>query len=83
MDKESAAVVNLIVTAIRILVTIYCVRKAGELNRSKWGWGIFGFFLPPVGIIWIQFMKPITRWEQNPTINTIEDSGQTVNKEEE
>lgn len=48
---------------LRIGITIYCVNKAGQLNRSQAGWGIFGFFLPLIAVIWIQFMKPKMLWE--------------------
>lgn len=55
--------INIILLVVRIFVTVYCVNKAGELNRNKGGWGIFGFFFPIVAIIWIQFMKPKVDWE--------------------
>jgi len=42
----------------RIVITVYCVNKAGKLNRSKFGWGVFAFILPLIALIWIQFMKP-------------------------
>jgi hypothetical protein len=58
MDQSSYAGLQIILFIVRIFITIYCVNKAGELNRSKGGWGVFGFFLPIVAIIWIQFMKP-------------------------
>jgi hypothetical protein len=64
MDS-GAAVLNLIFIVLRIMITIYCVNKAGRLNRSEGGWGLFGFFLPIVAIIWIQFMKPIIDWEEH------------------
>ena len=59
MDKEAGyrAMIQMIDSIFRIGVTIYCVNKAGNLNRSKWGWGLFGLFLPIVAVIWIQFMK--------------------------
>lgn len=44
---------------IRIVITVYCVNKAGKLTRNKGGWGFFGFFLPIIALIWIQFMKPM------------------------
>ncbi|MAZ72340.1 MAG: hypothetical protein CMC70_04250 [Flavobacteriaceae bacterium] len=56
-------VITLIFLALRIGITIYCVNKAGELNRSKGGWGIFGFLLPIIALIWIQFMKPKIVWD--------------------
>lgn len=48
----------------RIIITIICVKKAKKLNRNAFGWGVFGLFLPLIAIIWIQFMKPKTRWEE-------------------
>ena len=63
------AVLQLFLLAIRIFITIYCVKRAGELNRSKGGWGIFGFFLPILAIIWIQFMKPKRLWDSEPANN--------------
>jgi hypothetical protein len=58
MDQSSYATFQVILLVVRIVITIYCVNKAGELNRSKGGWGVFGFFLPIIALIWIQFMKP-------------------------
>lgn len=55
---EQGAVVYVILLVVRIGITFYCVNKAGELNRSKAGWGIFGFLLPLIALISIQFMKP-------------------------
>jgi hypothetical protein len=55
MDYSTLQTILLIV---RIIITIYCVNKAGELKRNKVGWGLFGFFLPIVALIWIQFIKP-------------------------
>jgi len=63
MDEGGYAMLQLVLLAVRIGITVYCVNKAGELNRNKTGWGIFGFFLPIVAIIWIQFMKPKMIWE--------------------
>lgn len=65
MDPKSHAIFTIILFFVRIIITIYCTNKAGELNRSKFGWGMFGFFLPLVALIWIQFMKPIIAWEEN------------------
>jgi hypothetical protein len=45
-------------TLISIVVSIYCVKKAAKLNRSRFGWALFGFCLPLIAIIVIQFMKP-------------------------
>ena len=58
-----------IITApiVRIWITVHCANKAKSLNRSSWGWGLFGFFLPIIAIIWIQFMKPKVDWEKDNT----------------
>jgi len=47
-------------TIISIVVSIYCVKKAEKLNRSRFGWALFGFCLPLIAIIVMQFMKPLT-----------------------
>jgi hypothetical protein len=46
-------------TIISIVVSIYCVKKAEKLNRSRFGWALFGFCLPLIAIIVMQFMKPL------------------------
>lgn len=46
---------------LRIAMVSYCVEKAGNLNRNKTEWGIFGFIFPLVALIWIQFMKPVPK----------------------
>ena len=45
-------------TVISIVVSIYCVKKAEKLNRSRFGWALFGFCLPLIELIVKQFMKP-------------------------
>jgi len=65
MDQGVYAVLQIILLVVRIIITVYCVNRAGELNRSKTGWGFFGFFFPIIAIIWIQFMKPIMVWDKN------------------
>lgn len=62
-------VYTLIGLIIRIIGVVVCVNKAKELNRSEVGWGIFGFILPIIAMIWIQFMKPIIKWTENEDIN--------------
>lgn len=54
---------------LRIVGTIVCSNKAKELNRSSGGWGVFGFFMPIIAMIWIQFMKPVMKWDSNIDIN--------------
>ena len=62
--RELEMTIRALFSILRIIITVICVRKARELNRSTLGWGIFGFFLPIIAIIWIQFVKPKTRWEE-------------------
>lgn len=69
MSEGDAIILQLFLLAIRIMITVYCVNKAKKLNRSEFGWGIFGFFFPIIALIWIQFMKPRMQWEQNPEID--------------
>jgi hypothetical protein len=45
-------------SVISIVVSVYCVKKAESLNRSKFGWALFGLCLPIFAFIIIQFMKP-------------------------
>lgn len=66
------AIVPIIIIGLRVIGVIVCVNKAGELNRSKGGWGFFGFVSPIIAMIWIQFMKPVTDWNQNIDINVKE-----------
>ncbi len=70
MDDETLVVIRIIALIIRIFITIYCVNKAARLNRSQFGWGLFGFFIPIVAIIWIQFMKPIIKWEDPKSVES-------------
>ena len=53
----------------RIGVIVICVKKAKSLNRGTVRWGLFGFCLPIPAIIWIQFMKPIMKWDENINID--------------
>ncbi|MBK7035464.1 MAG: hypothetical protein IPH42_03730 [Bacteroidetes bacterium] len=43
---------------IRILITVYCIKRAGLLNRDKTIWGVFGFLSPLIAIIILSFLKP-------------------------
>lgn len=54
---------------LRVLGIIVCVNKAKELNRSTGGWGFFGFVSPILAMIWIHFMKPVIKWDENIEIN--------------
>ena len=59
------ALVPILVIGLRIAGVIVCSNKAEELNRSKGGWGFFGFVSPILAMIWIQFMKPVMKWDEN------------------
>ena len=54
MSRENLFLISFL---IRIASTVYCVDKAGKLNRSKSEWGFLAFFFPLIAFIWIQFMK--------------------------
>lgn len=70
MDSEEYGLLYFFLFILRIVITIYCVNRARKLNRNVWGWGIFGFLLPIVALIWIQFMKPRLFWDKNPDLNS-------------
>ena len=61
MDQS---IVMLFVLALRIVGIFVCVSKAKELNRSTGVWGVLGFFFPVVAMIWIQFMKPVIKFDE-------------------
>ena len=65
MEQPGNEILQSIIAIVRILVAIYCFNKAKDLNRSKSGWGVFGFFIPLLAIIWIQFIKPIINIQKN------------------
>ena len=79
MDKDFYFLIYVILLALRIIITIYCVDRARKLNRSEWGWGFFGFFLPIAAIIWIKFMKPRYIWTDNPNKDTQEEDDSITN----
>jgi hypothetical protein len=58
------AIVPILLIVLRIVGVIVCSNKAGELNRSKGGWGFFGFVSPIIAMIWIHCMKPIMTFEK-------------------
>ena len=60
MERDSTQILQII---FRIACTVFCVYKAGELNRSKWGWGIFAFIFTFIPAVILLFLKPITVWE--------------------
>ena len=62
--ESNVGFIFIIVFVLRIVGVIVCTMKAEELNRSKTGWGLFGFISPIIAMIWIQFMKPIIKWDK-------------------
>lgn len=64
MAGNEEAVFRILNVVFRIVITVICVNKAKKLNRNAFGWGFFGLILPIIAIIWIQFMKPKTHWEE-------------------
>ncbi len=77
--EHSSGTYSLISLIVRILISVYCVNKAGELNKDKTGWGFFGFLLPIIAIIWIQFVKP-NEAKKNHFVQFVQ-SEQTVQSE--
>ena len=41
MNQQGTAFLMLLLPIIKIGITIWAVYRAKELNRSRWGWGIF------------------------------------------
>ncbi len=66
MDEGVVVIIQLV---LRIVGTVVCVNKAKELNRSTGGWGFFGFVSPILAMIWIHFMKPVMKWDENVNID--------------
>jgi len=66
---EEQALAAIITLVLRIVGAVICVKKAKSLNRGAGRWGLFGFCLPIPAIIWIQFMKPIMKWDENINID--------------
>jgi hypothetical protein len=46
-------------TIFSLVVSFYCVKKAEKLNRSRFGWALFGLCLPLIAVIVVQYMKPL------------------------
>jgi hypothetical protein len=57
-------ILPILLIVLRIVGVLVCSNKAGELNRSKGGWGFFGFISPIIAMIWIHCMKPIMTFEK-------------------
>jgi hypothetical protein len=66
MDEGVVVIIQLV---LRIVGIVVCVNKAKELNRSTGGWGFFGFVSPILAMIWIHFMKPVMKWDENLNID--------------
>lgn len=66
--EDSRAIFLILGLVLRIVGAVVCSNKAKELNRSTGGWGTFGFFMPIIAMIWIQFMKPVIIWDNNVDI---------------
>jgi hypothetical protein len=64
--SPAAAIIGLV---IRIVGVSVCSKKAKELNRSPELWGFFGFLTPILAMIWIQFKKPILKFEEHSDLN--------------
>ena len=62
-------VIVILIIILRVVGLLVCVNKAKELNRSQGGWGFFGFVSPILAMIWIHFMKPIMKWDENVNID--------------
>jgi len=58
MNQDTYIFLSIALFLLRLFITFYCIQRASHLGRSKIGWGLFGFFLPLVAVIWIQFVKP-------------------------
>lgn len=48
---------------IRFIIAFYCSNRAKKLKRNEFGWFIFGFALPLVAVVIIQFLKPRFVWD--------------------
>jgi hypothetical protein len=57
-SNDSAGFFLVIQLILRIVGAFVCSNKAKELNREPAGWGIFGFLVPIVAMIWVYCMKP-------------------------
>ena len=62
---QSEAGVFFVQFILRVIGAVVCYNKANDLNRSSGGWAFFGFALPILARIWIQFMKPVVDWRSD------------------
>ncbi|MCD6011743.1 MAG: hypothetical protein K0Q79_1605 [Flavipsychrobacter sp.] len=49
----------------RFIVTMICIKKARELNRSTLNWGLLGFIFPLIAIIAIYVVKYKVSWPES------------------
>ena len=59
MTEESA----ILTLVLHVCIGVFCVVRAGKLNRDQWGWGILGFTVSGLALLLILFAKPKTSWE--------------------
>jgi hypothetical protein len=48
----------IVLIIVRIIIILYCLKRAKELGKNQVAWGLFAFFIPIVALIAIQFSKP-------------------------
>ncbi len=57
-DQGAGAFFIFLNLVLRIVGAVVCSNKAKELNRDTGGWGVFGFIMPIIAMIWVYCMKP-------------------------
>jgi len=67
--EEGAGFLIIIQIVLKIVGAIVCTNKAGELNRSGLGWGIFGFSMPILAMIIVYSLKPKIDWYEDSEKN--------------
>ena len=64
-NNDGAGAVALILgLVLRIVGAVVCSNKAKELNRGTGSWGLFGFFMPIIAMIWVHNIKPLSKWDE-------------------
>jgi len=61
-DSGQASAFFLLSLVFRIAAVFICRSRAKKLNRNVLNWGVFGFFLPLIAIIWIYCLPPKSAW---------------------
>ena len=82
MDESISGILIILHSFLRIGITIYCISRAKDLNRSQFGWGVFGLLLPLLALIWILFLKT-KQLNPQATINDIQSSAELNLRAEE